>query len=157
MLDKPSNWATVLFCSGTGSLPWWHTPLTPVLGRRQRQISLSLRSACCTQSSGSQPVGRDLFGGKLQLWSSNKIILWLGVSTTCQTVLKYHSIMKAEKHWPMKTFLRLTEMQLGDITKLNLLADQSYDHEPEKFQIGHYWVLCFEFALLKQHCLLYLV
>jgi hypothetical protein len=35
---------------------------------------------------------------KLQLWSSNKIILWLGVTTTRRTVLKGHSIRKVENH-----------------------------------------------------------
>jgi hypothetical protein len=35
---------------------------------------------------------------KLQLWGSNEITLWLGVSTTRGTVLKGHCIRKAEKH-----------------------------------------------------------
>lgn len=36
---------------------------------------------------------------KLQLWSSNKIILWLGVTTTCGTVLKGCSTRKVESHY----------------------------------------------------------
>ena len=36
---------------------------------------------------------------KLQLWRSNEIMLWLGVSITRGTVLKGHSIRKVENHW----------------------------------------------------------
>lgn len=35
---------------------------------------------------------------KLQLWGSNKIILWSGVTTTWRTALKGHSIRKVENH-----------------------------------------------------------
>lgn len=36
---------------------------------------------------------------KLQIWNSNKIILWLEVTKTWGTVLKSYSIRKVEHHW----------------------------------------------------------
>ena len=41
---------------------------------------------------------------KLQLWSSKKIIVWLGVTRMWGTVLNGHNIRKVENHFPEQGF-----------------------------------------------------
>lgn len=36
---------------------------------------------------------------ELQLWSGNKIILWLGITATWGIILKGHGLRKVENHW----------------------------------------------------------
>ena len=63
-----------------------------------------IRSQQKSLNQWPHPGGRasdtlQLITTKLELWSSNKIIVWLGVTTTWGTSLKCCSIRKAENHW----------------------------------------------------------
>ena len=41
---------------------------------------------------------------KLQLWGSNKILLWLEITTTRGTILKSHRATKVENLWPRESW-----------------------------------------------------
>ena len=56
-------------------------------------------STCGPPKSGNIRYLQLLTVAKFQLRSSNEIILWLGVSTTCRTVLKGHSVRRVANHW----------------------------------------------------------
>lgn len=83
---------------GTVPLPFFTAPLTVVLNLWvQGSLGVTHQLSCILDI---YTTNHD--SSKVTVWSSNELVLWLGVITTWRTVLKSHGLREVENHWSIK-------------------------------------------------------